>query len=220
MKELVPLNVATLIKKNIATEYRNSANLKAYVAALLCDHDVLDSLFMLIADRLNIDTQVGKNLDVIGEIVGTSRGVISAEGISFWGFAPHPQARSFGNKNNLAVGGRFRSKGEALTGNKTLTDTEYRRFIKAQIFKNHARSTPDELIRFLKLILGSDTPIYLRNAYPRPGHGTISFGRQLSLDERYLITETTLLPTTTGVTYHFTFPAIPPLVINEYVVPI
>lgn len=215
MKEITPLNVRKLIKENIATQYRESGNLRGYVAALLNDHDLLDSLFSLIADRLNIDTQTGKNLEVIGEIVGQSRGVISASGVSFFGFAPHPQAHSFGNRNNLAIGGRWRSRGETLTGNKMLTDTEYRRFIKAQIFKNHARSTPDELITFLKIVLGTDTPIFLSNATPRPGHGTIAFGRQLSLDERYLITGTNLLPTTTGVTYHFTFPAVPPLVINE-----
>lgn len=215
MKELTPLNINQLIKNEVATEYRQSQKLLGYIAALLCDHNQLDSLFMLIADRLNIDTQQGKNLDVIGEIVGISRGVISAEGIAFFGFAPHPQARSFGNKQNLSVGGRFRSKGESLTGNKTLSDAEYRRFIKAQIFKNHARSTPDELIRFLKTVLGEETPVFLSNATPGPGHGTIAFGRQLSIDERYLLTETNLLPTTVGVTYHFSFPALPPLVINE-----
>lgn len=215
MKELVPLYVGKLVKENIATEYRSAANLRGYILALLCDHNVLDSLFMLIADRLNIETQEGKNLDVIGEIVGQPRGVINASGVSFWGFAPHPQARSFGNKRNLAVGGRFRSPGEALTGNKTLTNVEYRRFINAKIFRNHARSTPDEVIRFLKLLLGPETPVFLRNAHPRPGHGTITFGRQLTLDERYLLTETGLVPTTTGVTYHFNYPTTPPLVINE-----
>ena len=219
MKEITPLNVKKLLKDEVATQYRQSQKLLGYIAALLRDHDQLDSLFILICDRLNIDTQTGKNLDVIGEIVGASRGVISADGIAFFGFAPHPQARSFGNKNNLSVGGRFRSKGEALTGNKTLSDTEYRRFIRGQIFKNHARSTPDELIQFLKTILGSDTPVFLKNATPAPGHGTISFGRQLTLDERYLLTETTLVPNTVGVTYHFEFPEVPPLVINEISVP-
>ncbi len=218
MVDLTPLNVAQLIKKNIATEYREAGNLRAYVRALLCDHDVLDSLLRLIADRLNVDTQEGKNLDTIGIIVGRQRGVIAASGVKFFGFAPHPLANSFGRKGNLAIGGRFRKKGESLTGNKELTDTEYRGFIKAQIFKNHARSTPDEVIQFLKLVLGADTPVFVDNATPRPGHATIAFGRQLTLNERYLITEGNLIPTTLGVTYHFDFPFVPPLVINEFTV--
>lgn len=200
--EITPLNVKQLIKDEIATEYRAAENLKGYVAALLCDHDVLDSLFVLIADRLNIDTQEGVNLDRIGKLVGQERGVINASGVAFFGFAPHPQAKSFGDPNDPAIGGRFRAPGEALTGNKTLTDPEYRIFIRARIFKNHARSTPDELITFLKLILGSDTPVYVQTARPRPGHGWIAFGRPLTLNEQYLLTGTDIVPRTTGVTYN------------------
>lgn len=199
--EIKPLNVKALIKEEIATEYRAADNLKAYVAALLCDHDVMDSLFILIADRLNIDTQEGKNLDRIGKIVGQSRGVVDASDIAFFGFAPHPQAKSFGDPNNPAVGGRFRAPGESLVGNKTLIDSEYRVFIRARIFKNHARSTPDELIQFLKIILGNDVPVYLQTARPRPGHGWIAFGRTLTLNEQYLLTGTDIMPRTTGVTY-------------------
>lgn len=214
MDGIPPLDVDALVKKNVATEYRASANLLAYIKALLCDHNTIDALALLVADRLNIDTQQGKNLDAIGVIVGQQRGVIAASGVRFFGFAPHPLANSFGRKNNPTIGGRFRKRGESLTGNKTLTDTEYRKFLKAQIFKNHARSTPDEIIRFLKLVLGEDTPVFVTNADPRPGHATIAFGRQLTLDERYLLTDTELVPTTVGVTYHYIFPLIPPLVIN------
>jgi Protein of unknown function (DUF2612). len=199
--ELKPLNVTQLIKDEIATEYRAATNLKGYVGALLCDHDVIDSLFVLIADRLNIDTQEGKNLDRIGKLVGQERGIVDAANIAFFGFAPHPQAKSFGSPFDPAVGGRFRSPGEPLTGNKPLTDPEYRIFIQARIFKNHARSTPDELITFLKLILGNDTPVYVQTAKPRAGHGWIAFGRRLTLNEQYLLTGADIMPRTTGVTY-------------------
>lgn len=200
--DIKPFKVQELIKAEIATEYRNAAKLRGYVAALLCDHDVLDSLFVLISDRLNIDTQVGKNLDRIGKLVGQERGVISASDVAFFGFAPHPQANSFGDPNDSGKGGRFRAPGESLTGNKPLLDSEYRIFIRARIFKNHARSLPDEIIRFLKIILGADTPVYLETANPRPGHGLISFGRRLNLNEQYLLTGTDLIPNTVGVTYH------------------
>lgn len=202
MKEPVPLDVAKLIKEEVATEYREARNLLAYVQALLNDHNTLDSLLILISDRLNIDTQTGVNLERIGEIVGQPRTTIEASSIAFFGFAPHPQAKGFGDPNNPAVGGRFRAPGEPLTGNKELNDIEYRIFIRAKIFKNHARSTPDELITFLRLIFGADTPIYLQNARPRPGHARIAFGRRLTLNEQYLLTGTDILPTTTGVTYH------------------
>lgn len=209
MNELTPLNIDALIAKEIATEYRASGNLIGYVRALLCDHDFIDSLALLIADRLNIDTQEGVNLDRIGEIVGQPRVTIEASGVAFFGFAPHPQARSFGDPSDPSVGGRFRAPGEPITGNKRLNDEEYRVFIRAKIFKNHARSTPDELILFFKLIFGDDMVVYLENATPRPGHATISFGRRLSLNEQYLLTGTDIPPMTTGVTYHIRdFPAI------------
>lgn len=200
--DIKPFKVQELINAEIATEYRASTNLRRYVAALLCDHDVLDGLFLLIADRLNIDTQVGKNLDRIGKLVGQERGVISASDVAFFGFLPHPQAKSFGSPTDTGVGGRFRAPGEPLTGNKPLLDEEYRIFIRARIFKNHARSLPDEIIRFLKLILGENTPIYLQTGRPRPGHGWIAFGRRLNLNEQYLLTGTDIIPNTVGVTYH------------------
>lgn len=218
MQEPTPLNVEKLLQDEVATEYRTSVKLLGYIAALLCDHNRLDELALLIADRLNIDTQKGRNLDVIGEIVGISRGVIAASGVKFFGFAPHPLANGFGRKGNPTIGGRFRARGEAITGSKLLSDSEYRQFIRAQIFKNHAQSTPDQIIQFLKLILGASTPVFLKNATPAPGHATISFGRILSLDEQYLLTDTALVPTTVGVTYHYEFPVIPPLVINELTV--
>jgi hypothetical protein len=214
MNELTPLNVEALIKKNIATEYRESNNLRRYVAALLCDHDVLDAIFVAIADRLNIETQEGVNLDRIGKIVGQSRNVAQPVLTKFFGFAPHPQAAGFGDPDNPAVGGRFRSPGEALTYNRVLDDVTYRQYIKARIFRNHAHSTPDELITLLKLLLGEDTAVRLTNAVPRPGHGQIFIEKRLNAEERFTITGAGLIPNTVGVTYHYGFATEFPLVLN------
>jgi len=218
MKELTPLNTEKLIKDNIATEYRYSENLKRYVHALLCDHDVLDAIFMAIADRLNLDTQKGVNLDRIGEIVGQSRNVVMPRPIKFFGFSPHPQAEPLGDPDNPLIGGRFRSPGEALTYNKALDDDTYVQFIKSKIFRNHARSTPDELITLLKLLLGADTAIQLKTASPRPGHGHVYIEKRLSPEERYIVNGTDLVPNTVGVTYHYEFMPPPPVVINQFVV--
>lgn len=214
MKDIVPFDLQELIKQNIATEYRESTNLRGYVAALLCDHNVLDAIFILIADRLNIDTQEGVNLDRIGKIVGQSRNVAQPVTTKFFGFSPHPQAAGFGDPDNPALGGRFRSPGEALTYNRVLDDATYRQYIRARIFRNHARSSPDELITLLKLLLGGDAAIRVTNAAPRPGHGQIFVEKRLSAEERFTITGAGLVPNTVGVTYHFDFATEFPVVLN------
>ena len=96
-----------------------------------------------------------------------------------------------------------------------LDDATYRQYIRARIFRNHAHSTPDELIILLKLLLGSDAGIQLTNASPRPGHGKIFVEKRLTLEERFTIAGANLVPNTVGVTYHFDFAVEFPIVLNE-----
>lgn len=200
--EIAPVDFDKLLSEEVATEYSESERLMGYIKALLCDHSLLDGVFLTLLQRLDIDKMSGINLDVIGAIVGQPRTVIAASGVVFFGFSPDPQANSFGDPNNPTVGGRLRAPGESLTGNKRLIDSEYRVFIRARIAKNHVASTPDAVISGIKFILNDDTPVYVTTAYPRPGHGRIMLGRVLNLNEQYLLTEGDLMPVTAGVTYH------------------
>lgn len=202
MNPIAPVNHEDLVEQNIATEYREAPNLRGYIDALLKGHTLLDEIFVELGLRLDIDAMSGANLDVIGRIIGQSRIVIDASGVPFFGFMGNPQAYGFGDPRDPSVGGRFRAPGEALTGNKRLIDSEYRTFLKARVIRNHSKSLGDDVINMFKFLLGADTPVYVRSAWPRPAHGWIGIGRRLSISEAYLIADTDLIPQTTGVTYH------------------
>jgi len=202
MENITPVNYSDFIQAHVATEYSETVRLLGLVRALTCDHQLLETTFAKLAQRLDIDAMAGVNLDVIGRIVGQPRTVIDASGVAFFGFADHPQAFGFGDPNNSAVGGRFKDPNESLTGNKRLIDSEYRTFLKARVIKNHSKSIGDDVIGMFKFLLGEEVDVYVVNARPRPGHGWIGIGKQLSVSESYLLASTELVPRTTGVTYH------------------
>ena len=117
--------------------------------------EIQDVLKTLKQDRL-LDTATGKQLDILGDIVGQSRIVADANLIAYFGFKNTFLAESFGDLNNPSVGGIFLSLGESELGTRTLTDDAYRIFIKARIFKNNSTATPEEFLDMLRFVFNPD----------------------------------------------------------------
>lgn len=180
----------------LATQFRESANLIAYIKALLNEANTLEDVHCSLIERRTIDTATGVNLDIIGAIVGQSREQIDAEIFHYFGFSPHPQANSFGSSSDPSVGGRWRKSGESITGIRLLTDEEYRVFIRARITRNYTSVTAQEVIDALQFIF-EDLPVLLVQsgiaAYQ------LSFGRELTLNEIAILKDTDIIPRPAGV---------------------
>jgi len=191
----------SLAESRLATQYRDSLKLIAYIKALLYEADTLESVLRDLLENRWIETAVGVNLDILGSIVGQSREFIDAEVFDYFGFADNPIAQSFGTLSDIGIGGRFRALGEETQGIRLLTDDEYRIFIKARILRNSTSSTPEEIITQFRFLF--DSPIIVIREGLKASY-EISIGRRLSLNEKSIISQTNIVPKTAGVSVSYT----------------
>lgn len=163
----------------------------------------------------SIDTATGMQLDIIGDIVGQDRILLSIDSYSFFGFVGAPKAGSFGALNNTSIGSKFWSLGGAtggvIGGNVQLDDDTYRRFIKAKIIKNNTRSTPEDFIKAINTIFGVTGTLVLEDSSTTPATVRVLFNKSLSEFEKFLLNAintsdgypSRLIPKTAGVTVKY-----------------
>jgi len=191
----IEIDHQALAESRLATQFRNSDNLKAYIDALLAEANVLEAVFQSLLNDRWIDTAIGVQLDILGEIVGQPRILIDADVLSYFGFDGHLSATSFGTISDPDVGGRFRTLGESTTGNRVLTDDEYRLYIKARAIKNNIIPTTQEMVDFLQFLFEVDLVVIQEGAM----HYIVQFGRLLTVNEKALLLNTDLAPDVAGV---------------------
>lgn len=123
---IVPVDHAALGLSRVATQYQNSADFLAYLAAILTPNNELEIVFQQVAEQVDIDVAEGENLDTIGDIVGISR--VLPGGPS----NPLPPDQS------------------------VLADPQYRCLLRAKIVKNHSRGLNEDIIKGLSFLFDTD----------------------------------------------------------------
>lgn len=191
-----PIDHKELAVSRLATQYRESVRLIAYIKSLLYEADTLERVFKDLLEKRWIETAEGVNLDILGSIVGQTREFIDAEIFEYFGFADNPIAQSFGTLSDPGIGGRFIEVGESTTGIRLLSDDEYRTFIKARIVRNATSSTPEEIIAQLRYLF--DSPLILIREGLEASY-EISIGKRLTLNKKSIIEQTDIVPKTAGV---------------------
>lgn len=186
----------------LATQFRESVNLIAYLTTLLREANDLEQVYQDLLNNRWVDTAVGVQLDIIGEIVGQPRELVDAVGFEYFGFDTAPASETFGDLNDAGVGERFISLGEPETGNRVLNDDEYRAFIRARIIKNSVVPTIQATIDAIKLILPDITTVTIVED-GTDMKATIDFGRTLTPNEEIFVTNTDLIPKPTGVEFEY-----------------
>lgn len=168
----------------------------------------IQNVFKDLMQLRDLDSAEGAQLDVIGRIVGQDRVLINADLYTFFGFVGALKAGSFGDVGNSLVGSRFLDYGSPTGGNITLDDETYRLFIRAKIYKNTTRSTPEEFIEVINLIFGTTGTFLSENGN---ANATVFFSRPLSDIEKGLLQyvnssdgyPSRLIPKTVGVGLQF-----------------
>ena len=112
----------------------------------------LEEAFRALKQDRTIDTAKGRQLDLIGKIVGQPREIIDAEMLEYFSYQGVPLGQAFGDLQDASKGGIYYDMTNPLYGEVLLTDDEYRLFIKAKIFKDNSRGTPDEVVEFMKFV--------------------------------------------------------------------
>jgi len=203
-----------LAESRLATQYKESVNLIAYIKKLLYESDTLEQVFADIISKRYLENAIGVQQDIVGALVGQPRILIDASMLSYFGFEGDANSQSFGDINNNTIGGGFRSVDESTTGNRSLTDNEYRLYIKARIIKNSISPTSQSLSDFISFLFDVDQVIIVDGKM----NYSVQISRLLDTNEKAFLANTDLVPkvAAVGVTYieydgddSFTFTGVP-----------
>lgn len=156
-----------------------------YLQLLLGGKIELQEVFRQLMQERSIDTAVGAQLDIIGEIVGQPREFIDTTLLTYFAYLGYPDAESYGDLNDNSIGGFYRGLNDPLAGNTLLNDDQYRLFIKAKIIKNSTNATPNQLLDFISFVFDSN-----HNQITEEGDAsyTLLVGKELSTFEKTLLT--------------------------------
>jgi hypothetical protein len=191
-------------RSRVTEQFKDKDIFDRYLQLLISEAVILQDQMMGLMQLRSIDTAVGAQLDIIGEIVGRPRGLLTADQFKFFGFLTEPQAGSFGSLTDPQAGSTFYSLGVTKAGGRVPTDEEYRLLIKAKIIKNTTKSTTEDTINAFKFLFSAGQAFI--DEY-EPAKVRIGIGKLLTPTEKGLLFEFqgagSLLPKTVGVNYEF-----------------
>lgn len=174
--------------------------LRLILSGILDAQEVLRQL----QQQRSIDTAIGAQLDVIGDIVGRPRGLVTAELFNYFGFQSAPLAGSFGSLDDPTVGSPWYSIGAPTGISREPSDEEYRLILKAKIIKNRTLSRPEDVIAAYKFLFSAGKVTIEQVS---PANVRIGIGKILTQVERGLLFNLggagSLLPKTIGVGYTY-----------------
>lgn len=138
----------------ILRQYHESPNLTQYLHAYV---EEMDDLFCAIEDvyfgRL-LETAIGAQLDIIGEILQQSRNIDL--GTVYFGFQGATGADGFGTETDPLLGGLFKSGTQTGTTITPLGDEVYRRVLKCKgALLNSDDSSIEDIYSSVNILFGS-----------------------------------------------------------------
>lgn len=195
-------------RENVTEQFVDKIVIDKYLQLLIKQQEALQKVFKDLLQKRSIEEATGAQLDIIGEIVGQPRELLSADLFPFFGFQGAPLAGSMGDLSNPMLGEKWYSFGQPIGASILMDDDTYRLFIKAKILKNNTASTPEEFLSFMNFMFGTTNTMYLAED---AASYTILFGRELSTLEQVLLNYVStnngyasrLIPKTVGVRVNF-----------------
>lgn len=203
LNEFVLRDYLAEARELITEQFKGKVVIDKYLQLILSG--ILDAQVVLkqLQQQRSLDTAIGAQLDVIGEIVGRPRGLVTSELFQYFGFEGHPLAGGFGSLNDPATGSPWYSEGGAIGISRPPSDEEYRLILKAKIIKNRTMSRPEDVIAAYKFIFGAGRIVLTEGN----ASVNIGIGKILTNVERGLLFDLggagTLLPKTVGVQYTY-----------------
>lgn len=205
MSELNPfveeefLNVA---RSRVTEQFKNKRIYDKYLQLLLSGKVELQEIIRDTMQLRSLDTAVGAQLDVIGDIVGRPRGLVTSDIFYYFGFEGAPQGESFSSTTDPTVGGQWYSLDAPVGISRPPSDEEYRLILKAKIIKNRTLARPEDVIAAYKFLFGASQVTIEELA---PAEVRIGIGKILTNVERGLLFDLggagQLLPKPVGVSY-------------------
>lgn len=188
----------------ITEQFKGLPIMDKYLRLILSGILDAEEVVKQIQQQRSIDTAVGAQLDVIGDIVGQPRGLIFSDVFSYFGFAGAALSDSYGSLSDPTVGSPWYSIGAPSGISREPSDEEYRLIIKAKIIKNRTLSRAEDVISAYQFLFGTGK---ITIEQLGPASVRIGIGKILSPAERGLLFNLggtgNLLPKTIGVNYSY-----------------
>lgn len=146
-------------------QYKNSPNFLQFIEIIAEQlQDIQKALCDLWLFR-SLDRAFGRQLDIIGEILGYDRPNIVLENNDIFTFENvQDSGLGFGDADNPSVGGRFIGAGINNTFIK-LSDVEYKNRLRAKIIKNGAKGNIKDVLNYLELIYNNPVTLTIGTGY-------------------------------------------------------
>ena len=128
-------------RKLLIVQYADKPKAIAHINNIIGSLEDVYDLANLFEEAFDVDTAVGKQLDILGKIVGIERKVPFAVPKNYFGFDDNVStAYPMGNKFKSVVAYPLKNKFEIAYTTGELNDNDFRFFIKAKIIKNYVKA--------------------------------------------------------------------------------
>lgn len=144
----------TIARSRLTDRHRSDDTFLAILDTLIEIKEVRQQEYLALADTLlDIDKSTGKNLDLIGKLIGEERTLVNFIDRSYFGFlgARLAEAYDFGYWYSL-----YKNKYGTL---RTLADEEYRRVLKARVVKNSSDNNRNSFLEVLNILPNNKSSI-------------------------------------------------------------
>ena len=171
------LDYENMTKSRYTDQFDNDKVFDAVVQTMVDYKMKVQGLYLGFAETiLDLDKSTGKNLDLIGRIVGQKRVLFDYYTNKFFGFEGNPKSEPFDE------GMWFSLFSDSGGDSRILSDEEYRKTIKARIKRNNTNCTRGDFIEVLYLLIGNmDFEIDI------PSHGNIDLTLPIDFDNDFVI---------------------------------
>ena len=137
----------TTARSRLTDRHRSDETFLAILDTLVEIKSQRQKQYLDIADTfLDIDKSEGKNLDLIGKLIGEERTLVNFIDRSYFGFLGARLSESYDIGYWYSL---YKNKYGTL---RTLTDEEYRRVLKARVVKNSSDNNRNSLIEVLNIL--------------------------------------------------------------------
>ena len=148
----------TIARSRLTDRHRSDETFLAILDTLIELKEVRQREYLEIADKfLDIDKSTGKNLDLIGKLIGEERNLVNFIDRSYFGFLGARLAESYDVGHWYSL---YRNQYGTL---RTLTDGEYRRVLKARVIKNSSDSNRNSLLEVLNILSDNTSTIVIED---------------------------------------------------------
>lgn len=137
----------TIARSRLTDRHRSDETFLAILDTLIELKEERQREYLEIAETLlDIDKSTGKNLDLIGELIGEGRNLVNFIDKSYFGFIGARLAESYD------VGYWYSLYKNRYGTLRTLTDDEYRRVLKARVVKNSSDNGRNSLLEVVNIL--------------------------------------------------------------------